>query len=199
VKTQNHYKMGLGIQRWMSENGMALEKSFFIFGNLYPDLCLSYFFRRHEYPKTAPIIDKLLYKLYFGKINPDNARFSFYLGVITHYICDYFCYPHTTVFRGGLREHYMHEKYQAVDDATLLNCRLSAYATNFTDLKNELDVSIYKHEQMLLQNIRIGSADIPQALYTAARIICAIYASAYRTTKNVAWHAESLPVASEAG
>jgi hypothetical protein len=36
------------------------------------------------------------------------------MGILTHYICDYFCYPHSSVYDKGLLQHIIYELRQRV-------------------------------------------------------------------------------------
>jgi hypothetical protein len=108
MKLGNHYKIGRLICQKMAENDMPLNEPLFVFGNLAPDLTFSYLYRAHVRALSSSYLDKRLQRLYKGGMAPGGARFSFYLGVMTHYICDFFCYPHTPAFKGGVREHVLY-------------------------------------------------------------------------------------------
>lgn len=185
MTVESHRQMALGIYKWMSHHHMPLNKTFFVFGNLYPDVCFSFISRPHIYSKTIFSTKNLLMKLYLGRKNPRSACFSFYLGIATHYICDYFCYPHTSAFWGDSHEHTEYEKNQRFHaDEILLDCNPERVMINFFELLTVLDYRILNHEQTLFCDLRFSRDDIPQALEMASWISSVLYMTARKRTVN---------------
>jgi len=104
-----HHRIGKKVCGELKELGFRVNEKLFYFGNLYPDLIHSYLWRKHEYLHSREYIRKKIEKL---KKRP--RFFSFHLGIITHYICDYFCYPHSGVYNKGLFHHFLYERRQKV-------------------------------------------------------------------------------------
>ena len=104
-----HFSIAKRICAEIKGLGFHLNEKSFLFGNLFPDLIQSYIWRRHEYHDSKDYIRK--------KIESFKKRpffFSFQLGIVTHYICDYFCYPHSSVYDKGLLQHIIYEHRQKV-------------------------------------------------------------------------------------
>jgi len=89
--------------------GFHLNEKAFLFGNIFPDLIHSYIWCRHEYHNSRGYIRKKIENL---KKRP--FFFSFQLGIVTHYICDYFCYPHSSVYDKGMVQHIIYECRQKI-------------------------------------------------------------------------------------
>ena len=179
MMTRNHLKMGRLIQDEMAKHDMPLNKPLFLAGNLAPDLIVSYLFRQHSYPLCANQLKKLIRRLYDGGAARGYMKFSFLLGIMSHYLCDFFCYPHTTVFSGGVREHARYEKYQTVSADDILPFeKQNSTNVSFSTLVGALDGHITEHEQVLADNIGVSTLDIPQAVYFTTWAASAIYLNA---------------------
>jgi len=109
MRMEIHHKIGKNICSELKESGCQVNEKLFLLGNLFPDLIQSYLWCRHEYQHSREYIRK---KLEMLKSKP--RLFSFHLGVLTHYICDYFCYPHSGGFDKGLVQHILYEIRQKV-------------------------------------------------------------------------------------
>jgi hypothetical protein len=101
--------MGNRIFFRLRDSGLFLLRFWFLLGNLAPDLCLSFIFRRHEYAASGMSLKRMMHRLFEGRFNPHSVLFSYCLGIISHYVCDYFCYSHHPSFKGGLRKHIVYE------------------------------------------------------------------------------------------
>jgi len=66
------------------------------------------------------------------KRNP--MLFSFHLGILTHYICDYFCYPHSSGYDKGLIHHILYEVLQkAPKKVYRINLKIAAFTIEELD------------------------------------------------------------------
>lgn len=93
--------------------GVSFDRKAFLFGNLKPDLKGEYLTKRH-YPslmfeEVMQRIRTFVQRFHIGTNN--NARLSEELGVICHYITDFFTFPHNDdIYGRGLFAHYVYEK-----------------------------------------------------------------------------------------
>ena len=100
-----------------NSNGIDLiYKNRFLWGKLKPDCIPKYKKIKHYYNESiAMIILKInrLSKLTISDINNDYGRgkFSEELGIICHFICDYFCLPHNKrwEFKNAMKKHVIYE------------------------------------------------------------------------------------------
>ena len=109
MRLEIHYRIAKKISAEIKELGFHLHERSFLLGNLFPDLIHSYFWCRHEYPVSRDFLRRKIERL---KKHP--VFFSFQLGILTHYISDYFCFPHSKVFDKGIFHHIIYELRQKV-------------------------------------------------------------------------------------
>ena len=109
MRIKIHHKIGKSICSELKALGCNINEKLFLFGNLFPDLIHSYIWCRHEYQHSREYVRKKIEKL---KKKP--KLFSFHMGILAHYICDYFCYPHSACFGKGLIEHIAYEIQQKI-------------------------------------------------------------------------------------
>ncbi len=113
MNKRTHIQLGRIVFRFVeSKLGIPLKKSSFLFGNILPDVYLSFLTRPHTIGHTLDLVDSKIEKLMAQTY--DNAyigrRFSRRLGVICHYYADYFCYPHSPAYTGDIKDHVVYEK-----------------------------------------------------------------------------------------
>jgi len=109
MRIKIHHEIGKNICSELNNNGCKINESLFLLGNLFPDLIHSYIWCRHEYQHSRDYVRRKLETL---KKRP--KLFSFHLGILTHYICDYFCYSHSSSFDKNLIEHIAYEIRQKI-------------------------------------------------------------------------------------
>ena len=167
--------MGQIMCEHMTENGVPLKKSLFIFGNLVPDILVTFIFNKHSFKNCHLRLKTLLAKVY--KASPAKRMvFSYYSGVAAHYICDFLCYAHTTAYEGNLRDHMAYEKSQTcngIDVLPLYNRDSKRY--DLTELIDALEERIARRVQLLAANAEISLADIPIAMSIASWAASAAY------------------------
>ena len=92
-----------------------LDKKYFIFGSVAPDLP---FFEKQVRHVNFECLDRIsdLLNIVLKDINEvysnkaSNKTLSFHLGLLTHYLCDSFCYVHNYYSLVTKLEHYSYEK-----------------------------------------------------------------------------------------
>ena len=109
MRLKIHYAISKIIYAELWETGINIKEISFLFGNIFPDLIFSFLWRRHEYKHSKDHFKKML-----DEIKNKSSFISFKLGVITHYISDYFCYSHMAIFNKGLISHIFYEMQQKI-------------------------------------------------------------------------------------
>ena len=176
MKFLNHYKMGRLIWNEMATNDMVLKKRLYLLGNLAPDMFGLFLFRQHSYISCGSRLRKRLRQLIEGNVTRNGILFSFYSGVISHYLCDFLCYVHTAAFKGSVREHYIYERSQIVNAGDMLPFdKNRSMDYNYTGLKFDIENCIDVHEKILSQNAGLSTTDIPMAVHVATWAASAIY------------------------
>ena len=179
MKTGNHYEMGKLIQKKMADSNMPLNKFLFIIGNLAPDLTVSYLFRQHSYNLCWPWFSRLIGRIYKRKAASSHMRFSFLLGVASHFICDFFCYPHSNEYSGSTLDHIRYESNQLVNADNLLPFeKKRSTHTSCTALLHGIDKYINGYEMSLSRlsdHAEISVIDVQQAARVTMWVATSIY------------------------
>jgi len=111
MRLKVHHKIGKKVCAELKEFGCQIHEKLFLAGNLFPDLIHSYIWCRHEYRYSREYIRKKL-----DMLRKKPRLFSFHLGVLAHYICDYFCYPHSAAYDKGIIHHITYEIRQKIPE-----------------------------------------------------------------------------------
>jgi hypothetical protein len=185
MNLENHYKIGNRIYGNLAEQNIFLNRRAFLFGNLAPDISFSFLLWRHQYASTASWVKRITRRLYQGFINPGALSFSFYLGIVIHFLCDYFCYSHQPSFKGGLIDHMRYEEEQifsAGKTNPLRNPSKPVRAVrDFEELSGILDRCVSRHEKLRRENIKMKHADIPLAIALGTWLSAAVYLGAEKS------------------
>lgn len=88
------------------------HKKSFYWGSILPDCVPSFITRRHCIEDTIEILKKEIDKV---TIDYDAEKglstyFCRHLGVITHYVADYFTFPHNSIYPGNIKDHCAYEE-----------------------------------------------------------------------------------------
>ncbi|MDF2942392.1 MAG: hypothetical protein K0S01_1250 [Herbinix sp.] len=116
-------------------------KKAFIFGSILPDCLPSFLTTRHTMNETFELLKAEISRILenYDKRKGITSYYCRHLGIITHYIADYFTFPHNPGFNGSMREHCNYEKELGIDFAEYLQNG--------------------KSELFILRNIRLSSVD----------------------------------------
>lgn len=116
---QTHNIMAHHISEHIKQDvNLNLDKYSFTWGNIKPDLFKSYIKDKHYMTESIDSVSNKILEL--SHLNPSNilseknfGKFSLHMGIICHYICDFFCLPHFKrwkYFEGETIEHFLYEK-----------------------------------------------------------------------------------------
>lgn len=107
-----HRIIGQNIYKSMLLNtGIQLNERALIIGSVLPDIMPKYIKQKHFFSVSYDYILEMIEKLYNDSQNMSLKEFSTRLGVITHYISDFFCTPHNdrAYYHNHLKEHMQFE------------------------------------------------------------------------------------------
>ena len=161
----------------MKRKAMCFKRLPFILGSLAPDLCFSFIFRRHEYNCSAVFLRKTILRLYEGRFHPLSARFAYFMGIVSHYLCDYFCYSHSPAFRGNLWDHIKYEWVQRMPAPGELSF-FGQEKLGWRRLMDTMDAYIRDHDRDLARDAAAARADIIMGTATAEWLAEAVFRSA---------------------
>ncbi len=112
MRKKSHISLAGYLLDSMKNDGLIQHKKAFYIGSILPDCLPSFITKRHTIDETFHILKKEILKI---TDNYDTDRgidryFTRHLGVVTHYLADYFTYPHNNIFEGNIKEHCVYEK-----------------------------------------------------------------------------------------
>jgi hypothetical protein len=167
------------IYQRMKRNGMGLKRFPFMLGSLAPDLCLSFIFRRHEYDCSGIFVRKTMLRLYEGRFDPCSTLFAYFMGIVSHYVCDYFCYSHSPAFRGNLGDHIKSDWVQHMPDAGNIPFHeREGHTAGFRHLMDTLDEQVRTHDHNLTRDPATTRTDITTGTVMAEWLAGAVFCSA---------------------
>lgn len=108
-------KSHIALARYLVRNSYNLDlfqhKKAFCFGSIQPDLNLGMISAPHEFESSYPELKRMIRELTEGMYGGwDSSSFWRNLGIILHYIADYFTFPHNPNYGGTLKDHCFHER-----------------------------------------------------------------------------------------
>ena len=109
-------KSNISLASYLMENMETEElknhKKAFYIGSILPDCVPSFVTRRHNIDETFDLLKEEIIKITdnYDMNKGITGYYCRHLGVITHYIADYFTFPHNKIFTGTMREHCSYEK-----------------------------------------------------------------------------------------
>lgn len=112
----SHTRVGKILLAYIEQNrGVSFDSSAFLYGNLKPDLTGTYLTKRHNpsimYDEVMDMIRDFAKNYTISDENNDRDL-CVDLGVICHYITDFFTYPHNDdLYHKSLLAHYIYEKH----------------------------------------------------------------------------------------
>lgn len=128
----------LFIENVDKDKKFLINNTHFIWGNLKPDSVSKYKFKKHYFNESFNMI---VYKIKFlSTLSLDDIfiryslrKFNQELGVICHFLCDYFCVPHY--------QRWEFKSPGAVKDHVLYENDLNKYAKSY-NIKKEINSSL---------------------------------------------------------
>jgi hypothetical protein len=136
------------------EELLSCKKSLYV-GSILPDCTPSFITRRHSIEETFDILKKEIRKITQDYdvnkgIGPYYCR---HLGIVTHYIADYFTFPHNSIYPGNIKGHCEYEnelkfalrKYVLTDEAK----KKRESSIIFTSIEEIFEYIKEKHQEYL--------------------------------------------------
>lgn len=110
MDTVFHGKIGKILGLELISKGYLIDIKSFIRGNMLPDILPKYRFSMHEKKGNYKDVKILIKELMQKKL--DNKELSKKLGIITHYLCDFFTFPHNENYKKSIISHEIYERFQ---------------------------------------------------------------------------------------
>lgn len=111
MRKKSHISLAKYIIKSMETEELKLHKKAFYIGSILPDCVPSFITRKHSIDTTFHILREEIKKVTedFDVEKGMNSYYCRHLGVITHYVADYFTFPHNSIFTGTIKEHCNYE------------------------------------------------------------------------------------------
>lgn len=112
MRKKSHISLARYIVERLDDTELKKHRTSFYIGSILPDIKPSFFYRRHEISRTFPAVSRHIARLSQKQKDHQKkgCRYFMDLGQITHYLADYFTFPHNRSYSGGIREHCSYEE-----------------------------------------------------------------------------------------
>ena len=113
MRKKSHISLARYIVANTKDEELKKHKLSFYIGSILPDCKPSFVYKRHEINATFPLVRRNIAYFVEGKKNHTPKRKRMYyknLGEITHYVADYFTFPHNKTYPGSLKDHCAYEE-----------------------------------------------------------------------------------------
>ena len=192
MKKKSHISLAKYLMENMKVNDLSEHKKAFYIGSILPDLKPSFLTKRHNIEETFGTLIREIRKI---TIDYDiergiNGYYARHLGEITHYLADYFTFPHNTDFTGSLKEHLYYEKdlklslkeYVTRNDIKRVRCQNRRFKTVDDILCFVLKTHLeYKKA---LKSIKVDIQYIVDLCYRVVDAILQFFELTYETWKS---------------
>ena len=111
MRKKSHVLLGSCLAKHLDSRELKFHKKSFIWGNVLPDFRPSFVTVRHEYhvnfDMVCDMIRKLTEECYF--LDRYTSKYWRTLGEVSHYVADYFVFPHNAHYNGNIVDHTLYE------------------------------------------------------------------------------------------
>lgn len=113
MRKKSHVSLSMYLVNNIDNELFENHKKAFIVGSVLPDCRPSFVTTKHNMEETFDLVKDYIESLTtesdeFKRIATAYAR---RLGEVTHYLADFFTYPHNEEFEGNIRQHCIYEKH----------------------------------------------------------------------------------------
>lgn len=163
MRKKSHVSLAMYILNNVDSVLLDNHRKAFIVGSILPDCKPSFVTTKHNIEETFDLVCEFISKLTvdssdYKKISTSYCR---KLGEVTHYLADYFTFPHNTVFTGSFMEHCEYEKQLKYALRTYIQSGEvsvnSSIVNRFTTPAELCDYVLQIHKQYLCCNKTVES------------------------------------------
>lgn len=111
MRKKSHISLARYLMESMEIQELNHHKKAFYFGSILPDCMPSFITRKHSIDETFDILEDEIRRITENyDVNKGiGTYYCRHLGVVTHYVADYFTFPHNSMFTGNIKEHCEYE------------------------------------------------------------------------------------------
>ncbi len=148
MRKKSHIALAGYLMDSMMKEEIIKYKKTFMFGSILPDVIPSFLTRKHTIDATFSILHDEIEKITdaYDVTEGITRYYVRHLGVVTHYVADYFTFPHNKNFKGNLKEHCVYENE--------LKHRLKEYVTSKEAFRSRHDCHLFKNAEEICEFIQ---------------------------------------------
>lgn len=113
MRKKSHISLARYIVHNSDDENLKKHKYSFYLGSILPDCKPSFVYRKHEMDGTFPDVKVMIDRLINGKNQKpvvNKKKYYVNLGQVTHFVADYFTFPHNKTYEGSLKDHCSYEE-----------------------------------------------------------------------------------------
>lgn len=189
MRKKSHISLAMYLVRELKLEGLEKHKKAFCLGSILPDLTPKMVTSPHEFESTyGDLQDFIRYIFTEGIDNEWKERVLWRrLGVVLHYMADYFTFPHNTSFEGTLTDHCMYESemkyylraYVWTSEARRIFQEAGRRAKGITSLDALFAYVEASHRRYMKEERHSAEADCRQILAVCATAFVVLVEMAY--------------------
>lgn len=203
MKKASHHAMGHLLHQALEQEGIHLDRDLFVLGNLLPDYMPEIILLPHFSSRCQCEIDLFTEVLAAHHIPRDEeipSEYALRLGILCHYITDYFCFPHNQEFGRNLKKH---DSYERELDAyfrahyTVAQCRLVNCAASPCSCAKDVAQNVFSAKERYLAARRGYATDVRFAFTTCLNALRSLLALSESTEQICCAYSRFSPFAAE--
>ncbi|MGI5978592.1 MAG: zinc dependent phospholipase C family protein [Oscillospiraceae bacterium] len=192
MKSTTHFAMAHFLCASLKARGIELSRVAFVYGNIAPDYVPALYVRPHFTWTCNHMISKFVKLLSETRVSEKGVigpEYSMRLGLMCHFICDYFCFAHNPDFSGSLPQHITYER--DLDEYLRQNC------TKLLDLNGAEPLEPIPGEHMMLLRIANSKRNYQHEGYTMENDIRFAFDACLSTIYSAVLLARKVPATAE--
>lgn len=143
MRKKSHISLAQYLMNSEGMESIKRHKGAFYIGSVLPDCVPSFLVRKHTIEDSFEVLKREIYKMvsHYDPREGVDSYFCIHLGVITHYVSDYFTFPHNVNYNGKLKDHCIYEEE--------LKHEIRSYVKSPEAVRKRLGVTIHDPEMIL--------------------------------------------------
>lgn len=143
MRKKSHISLAKYLMNSEGMESIKHHKGAFYIGSVLPDCVPSFLVRKHTIEDSFNVLEREIYKLvsHYNTKKDADGYFYIHLGVITHYVSDYFTFPHNEAYDGKLKDHCIYEEE--------LKHEIRSYIKSPEAVRKRLGETVYSPEMIL--------------------------------------------------
>lgn len=112
MRKKSHISLAKYMIERLDDEDLRRHRYSFYIGSILPDIKPSFVYKKHAIENTFPLVKKRITKLSEGRRPTAKKGRKYYmdLGQVSHYLADYFTFPHNRIYPGNLADHCSYEE-----------------------------------------------------------------------------------------